>query len=147
VKERRAIKVVVSKGPRFLSVPVLINETVADAESLLIQKGLRIGRIITVHSEAVEKGRIVSQRPEPDEKITDSITVLVSAGPHELSYSCPDFADKPLEDAKELARKIGLSVETKGQGNIVSAQKPKAGSAVKSGETIYFDMKEGNVND
>jgi serine/threonine-protein kinase len=147
VKERRAIKVVVSRGPRFLSVPVLLNETVADAESLLIQKGLRIGRIVTVHSDAVEKGRIVAQRPESDEKITDFITVLVSAGPHELSYSCPDFANKPLEDAKELARKIGLSVETKGQGNIVSAQKPKAGSAVKGGETIYFDMKEGNVND
>ena len=147
VKERSAIKIVVSKGPRFLSVPAMVNETIDDAESLLLQRGLRIGRIIIVHSDAVEKGRIVAQRPESDEKITDFITVLVSAGPHELNYLCPDFVNKPLEDAKELARKIGLSVETKGQGDIVSAQKPRTGTPVKSGETIYFDLKEGTLND
>jgi serine/threonine-protein kinase len=145
VKERRAIKVIVSKGPRVLSVPVLVGETLADAESLLIQKGLRIGKVITVHADTVEKGRIMAQRPEPDEHLTDAITVLVSAGPHEMNYLCPDFVNKPLDEARELAKKMGLVVETKGQGTVVSGQKPKAGTAVRSGETIYFDMKEVNT--
>ncbi|MHB8882063.1 MAG: PASTA domain-containing protein [Thermodesulfovibrionales bacterium] len=147
VKEKRVIKVVVSKGPRVFSLPLLVNETVSEAESLLIQKGLRIGKIIPVHSEAVEKGRIVAQRPEPDEKLTDMISVLVSAGPHEVTYACPDFTDKTLEEARELAKKMTLSVETKGQGNIVAGQKPRPGTPVKSGETIYFDMKEGTAYD
>ncbi len=145
VKERRAIKVIVSKGPKVLSVPVLVGETLADAESVLIQKGLRIGKVITVHADAVEKGRIVAQRPEPDENMADAITVLVSAGPHEISYSCPDFVNKPLEEAKELAKKMGLLVETRGQGTIVSGQKPRPGTSVRSGETIYFEMKEVNT--
>lgn len=145
VKERRAIKVFVSKGPKVLSVPVLTGETLPDAESILIQKGLRIGKVITVHAEAVEKGRIVAQRPEPDENLAGMITVLVSAGPYEVNYTCPDFMNKTLDEAKELAKKMGLLVEAKGQGTIVSGQKPKPGAAVKSGETIYFDVKEVNT--
>jgi beta-lactam-binding protein with PASTA domain len=145
VKERRAIKVFVSKGPRVLSVPVLVGETLADAESVLIQKGLRVGKVITVHTDSVEKGRIVAQRPEPDEHLADMITVLVSAGPHEVGYTCPDFVNKPLDEAKELAKKLGLVIETRGPGTIVAGQKPKAGTPVRSGETIYFDMKEVNT--
>lgn len=142
VKERRSIKVFVSKGPRVLSVPVLVGETLADAESILIQKGLRVGKVITVHSDSIEKGKIAAQRPEPDEQLTDMITVLVSAGPHEMSYTCPDFINNPLEEAKELAKKMGLAVEIKGPGTVVAGQKPKPGAAVRSGDTIYFDMKE-----
>jgi serine/threonine-protein kinase len=142
VKERRSIKVFVSKGPRVLSVPVLVGETLADAESILIQKGLRVGKVISVHSDSIEKGKIAAQRPEPDEQLTDMITVLVSAGPHEMSYTCPDFTNNPLEEAKELAKKMGLAVETKGPGTVVAGQKPKPGAAVRSGDTIYFDMKE-----
>jgi beta-lactam-binding protein with PASTA domain len=147
VKEKRTIKVVVSKGPRVYSLPSIVNEKLADAESILIQKGLRIGRIINVHSDTVEKGMIVAQKPEPDEKVSDNIIVLVSLGPHELSYYCPDFTNKDLEGVKETAGKMNLLVETKSQGNLVKAQKPKPGSIVKSGEKIYLDMKEENSND
>ncbi len=142
VKERHAIKVVVSKGPRVLSVPSLVNMPLADAESLLLQKGLRIGSIITVHSDAVEKGKVVAQKPEADDRLTDSITVLVSAGPHEVPYTLPDFVNKPLDEAKDLASRMGLTVETKGAGTTVSGQKPKAGTTVKGGEKVYFELKE-----
>ena len=147
VKEKRAIKVVVSKGARVYSVPLLVNQTLGDASDLLIQKGLRIGRIISVHSDYVEKGKIVAQKPEPDERLTDTITVLVSLGPHELTYYCPDFLNRNLEDARETAEKIGLLIETKGSGNIIRAQRPKAGTPVKSGDRIYFETKEENIND
>lgn len=147
VKEKRTIKVVISKGPRVYSLPLIVNEKLADAESIFIQKGLKIGKIIKVHSDTVEKGRIVAQKPEPDEKVTDNIIVLVSLGPHELSYYCPDFTDKNLEDVQETAGKMNFLVETKGPGNIVEAQRPKPGSIIRSGEKIYLDMKEESSND
>ena len=147
VKEKRAIKVVVSKGPRVSSVPLVVNEKLGDAEAVLIQKGLKIGKTINVHSDSVEKGRIVAQRPEPDERLTGPITVLVSLGPHELTYYCPDFLNKEIDDARDLAGKIGLLVETKGDGNFVKAQRPKAGTLIRSGEKIYFDMKEEGMHD
>ncbi len=144
VKEKRAIKVVISKGPRVFSVPVLVNETLGDAEGELIQKGLRIGKIINVHSDSIEKGKIVAQSPEPDERLEGPITVLVSLGPHELMYYCPDFQNKGLEEAKETAEKIGLSIETKGTGYFVKAQRPRPGVLVKAGDKIYLELTEGN---
>lgn len=142
VKERRAIKAVISKGPRVLSIPLLVNETLQSAESILMQKGLRVGKVINVHSDTVPKGVIVAQKPEPDDKLTDVITILISAGPHDQAYSCPDFQGKQIEDVKEVAQKMGLEIETHGSGSIVAAQKPKPGTVIKSSEKLYLEMKE-----
>jgi len=147
VKEKRSIKVIVSKGPRISSVPQLVHEALTDAESLLMQKGLSIGKVIYIHTDTEEKGKIIAQKPEPHERLSDKITVLVSLGPHELIYFCPDFINKSIENAQETAEKIGLSLESKGSGNIVSAQKPKPGSLVKNTDKIYLELKEGAVND
>jgi len=140
VKEGRGIKVIVSKGPRVQSVPVLVNETLSDAESILFQKGLKIAKVIRLHSDKIEKDRIIAQKPEPSEKVSDYITVLVSLGPHELIYYCPDFKGMPFEGAKELIERLNLKVETGGSGNNVRAQKPKAGTYVKTGEMIYLQL-------
>lgn len=142
VKEKRSIKVFVSKGPRISSVPSVVNMTVPDADAMLMQQGIKIGKTVYVHSDFVEKGKIVAQRPEPDEKLSGSLTVLVSLGPHEVSYTCPDFTNKSADEARETAGKMGLAVETNGAGDIVSAQKPKPGSAVRSGEKLYLELKE-----
>jgi serine/threonine-protein kinase len=142
VKERRAIKVVISKGPRVLSIPLLVSETLQNAEALLMQKGLRVGKVITVHSDAAEKGVIIAQKPEPEDKLSDMIAVLVSAGPHEQAYYCPDFQEKQIEEVRDIVQKLGLSIETRGGGSIVKAQKPKPGTIVTTGGKIYLEMKE-----
>ncbi len=142
VKEKRAIKVIISKGPKVSSIPLLVNNTLLDAEAALMQKGLRVSRIIAVHNDSVEKGTIIAQNPEPDDRLEDHITVLVSAGPHDQAYICPDFIGKSFDDAQETAKKLLLTVERSGEGTIITAQKPKPGSLVRSGNTIYLQMKE-----
>jgi len=147
VKEKRAIKVIVSKGPRVSSVPLLVNNQLGDAESLLMEKGLSIGRTISVHSDSFEKGIIIAQKPEPHERLTDKITVLVSLGPHELIYYCPDFLNRSIENTRQTADKIGLLLETKGTGRIVAAQKPKPGTIIKNTDKIYLDLREEIIHD
>jgi len=147
VKEKRSIKVIVSKGPRISSFPQLVRQTLTDAESLLMQKGLSIGNVIYVHNDSVEKGKIIAQKPEPQERLSGKITVLVSLGPHELIYFCPDFLNKSIENAQEIAEKMGLSVESKGPGNIISAQNPKPGALIKNTDKLYLELKEGTIND
>lgn len=142
VKEKRAIQIVISKGPRVHSIPLLVNATLQDAESILLQKGLRIGKIIHVHSDSAQKGLIVSQRPEPEDKLTDMITVLVSAGPHDQAFYCPDFHGRQLQNVRELTQKMGMEIETQGTGNIVKTQRPKPGTVIKSGDKLYLEMKE-----
>ncbi|PKL52056.1 MAG: hypothetical protein CVV37_03215 [Nitrospira bacterium HGW-Nitrospira-1] len=147
VKEKRAIKVIFSKGPRVSSIPSLVQRLLPDAESLLMQKGLSIGEVIYVHSDAVEKGEIIAQKPEPHERLSGKITALVSLGPDELIYFCPDFLNKSIENAKETAESIGLALEVKGAGHIISAQKPKPGTLIKNTDKIFLQLREDTVND
>jgi beta-lactam-binding protein with PASTA domain len=143
IKEKRAVRVIVSKGPRVYSIPSLVNDTLSDAQASLMAKGLRVGRVISVHSDSVEKGKVIAQRPEPDEPSTDSVTILVSLGPNEVTYYCPNFLNKSYDDAKEIAGKMGLVLETSGEGGAVVSQKPKPGTPVKSGDTISLKLEEG----
>ena len=140
VKEGRGIKVILSKGSRVQSIPVLVTETLSNAEALLIQKGLKIAKVIRVHSNKIEKDRIIAQDPEPTEKVSDYITVLVSSGPHEVIYYCPDFKDMPADEAKELIERLNLKMVTSGSGDLVRAQKPKPKTYVKTGDTIYLQL-------
>ncbi len=140
VKERRGIKVTISKGPRVKSIPVLVNETLLNAESMLLQKGLKITKVIMVHSDTVEKDKIVAQKPGPDERVSDYITVLVSLGPYDIFYYCPDFKGMLFEQAKELVERLKLTVETEGSGEKIETQKPEPGKRIKNGDTIYLKL-------
>ena len=140
VKERRGIKVVISKGPRVKSVPLLVNETLLNAEPMLLQKGLKIAKVIMVHSDTVEKDKIVAQKPGPDEEVSDHITVLVSLGPYDVIYHCPDFKGMSFEQAKDIIKKLNLTIETEGSGEEIETQKPEPGRRVKAGDTIYLKL-------
>jgi len=166
VKERRGIKVVISKGPRVSSVPMIVNETFTDAETTLLQKGLKIGKVIMVHSDItftdaettllqkglkigkvimvhsdiVEKDKIISQKPEPNEQVSDVLTVLLSQGPYDKIYICPDFKDMPLEQANVLIKKLNLKSVTEGSGEMIEAQRPEPGKQIKAGDTIYLKL-------
>lgn len=140
VKERRGIKVVISKGPRVKSVPMIVNETITNAESMLLQKGLKIARLIMVHSDIVEKDKIIAQRPGTEEQVSDMITVLVSLGPYEYIYHCPDFKGMSLEQANVLIKKLNLKLSTEGSGEIIGSQKPEPGKQIKTGDTIYLKL-------
>ncbi|MFA5353802.1 MAG: PASTA domain-containing protein [Thermodesulfovibrionales bacterium] len=83
VKEGREIRVVLSRGPRVREVPDVVGQSLHDAETLFSGKGLSIDRIIYIHTEAAPKDTIVAQRPEPQEKGSDAVSVIVSTGKHE----------------------------------------------------------------
>ena len=140
VKERRGIKVVISKGPRVRSVPMIVNETITNAETTLLQKGLKIGKVIMVHSDIVEKDKIISQKPEPNEQVSDVVTVLVSQGPYDRIYLCPDFKHMPLEQANILIKKLNLKAVIEGSGEMIESQRPDHGKQIKAGDTIYLKL-------
>ncbi len=140
VKERRGIKVVISKGPRITSVPLLTGEIFVNAESLLLRKGLKMARIVRVHSDVIEKDRIIAQKPEPEDPVSDAITVLVSLGPYEKIYYCPDFTGMSLADARERAQQMNMNITTGGSGETVASQKPEPGKQIKTGDTIFLQL-------
>ncbi|MBI4691389.1 MAG: PASTA domain-containing protein [Nitrospirae bacterium] len=141
VKEQRGIKVILSKGPKVLSVPFVVGETVDKAEAILLEKGLKLDRIINVHSSSVEKDKVIAQKPDPDEKITGKITLIASSGPYAVTYYCPDFQGKTIEKSQELAEKLGLKLKITGSGENIISQKPGPGSMVKSGDVIELKLE------
>jgi serine/threonine-protein kinase len=141
VKEQRGIKVILSKGPRVQSIPPVIGESLDKAESIFLQNGLKVARVIRVHSNTMEKDKVIAQKPGPDEKIAERITLVVSSGPYEVIYYCPEFQGKTIEEAQQLAEKLGLSLKITGSGENVVSQKPKPGTQIKTGDTIYLQLE------
>ncbi len=119
---------------------MLINQTLSSADTLVVQKGLKIGKVIMVHSDIVEKDKILAQNPGPDEQASDSITVLVSLGPYEKTFVCPDFKGMSFESASDLIKKLNMKVVREGTGSLVESQKPEPGRQLKSGDTIYLKL-------
>ncbi len=85
IKDGREIRVILSKGPRIKYVPDIVGQSISEAEALLKEKGINITKIIYVHSENIDKNIILAQRPEPNEKGGDIMSVIVSLGDFEQS--------------------------------------------------------------
>lgn len=140
IKEKRSIKVIISKGPRIKSIPSLLNETLYDADSILLQKGLKIGKLIMVHSDLVEKDKVIAQNPGPDDQLKDLITLVVSLGPYEKEYVCPDFKGMSLEQAEVIIKKLKIKYVIKGETGIVQSQNPVPGTLLKRGDIINLEV-------
>lgn len=80
IKEGREIGVVLSKGPKVKFVPEVVGQPLDMAEGMLKDKGIRMGKVIYVHSEKVSKNIIIAQRPETNEKSGENFNVIVSLG-------------------------------------------------------------------
>jgi serine/threonine-protein kinase len=142
VKSRTAIKVFVSKGPVTLLMPLVLGEMLKDAEAIISKNGLKVSNIIHAHSDTVEKGIIIGQRPAPNESTEEAITLIASAGPYDVSYYCPSFEGMLGDDAIALAGSLGLAVETKGAGSLVRGQWPRPNAQIKPGDKLYLRFED-----
>jgi len=140
VQERSGIRVIISRGPEEKSIPSIVNETLQNAEAVLLEKGLKIGKILYVHSDTVEKDKIIAQNPEPFEQISDVITVLVSQGPYIQYYFCPDFRGMPFTQARDIIKQLQLTLAVEGAGGVIEEQKPRPGTKIKAGDLIFLKL-------
>ncbi len=141
IKEGRTLRVIVSKGPKILAMPSFVGLDIDEARELARKKNIRIQRIIKVHSDNFPRDTVVAQRPSEDEKGSDVVTLLVSRGPYEQLYVCPDFTEMTLEEAKIIADRIGVEIELDGYGSRIVAQKPAPGSIIKSGDILILELQ------
>ncbi|MFN3395372.1 MAG: PASTA domain-containing protein [Thermodesulfovibrionales bacterium] len=141
VKENRGIKVFISKGPKALLTPEVTGLSIDEAESIILKNGIRLAKVLYVHSETIENGKVIAQRPDPEEKPGDTVSLIVSAGPYQKVFFCPDFIGKDEREAVDIAERLGLKVEFMGSGHKVTSQKPRPGSIIKSGETIHLNKE------
>lgn len=112
LKRGRTVRLVLSSGFERVLVPDLLNKSLREAELLGDQRDFRVGNINRAYSEAVPIGRIIAQNPAPHTAlVTETVDVLVSAGPHPSLMLIPDMDGKPVLPIRDALRAKGLNVE------------------------------------
>ena len=137
------VEVIVSRGQEIYSMPPFEGQLLEDAKLTLTNLGMDIKKVTWVHSDSVEKGRIIAQRPLSGNITGNEINFLVSLGAYEVSYRCPSFVNMTIDDARLLAGELDLKLIEKNKGSRVIFQKPEAGAIINKGKTVEVKLGRG----
>jgi len=126
----------------LITIPPLEGIDIADAKLVLQESGIEIAKITWIHSDIIEKNRIIAQRPLPGTSEEGKINLLVSSGPYDVSYKNPSFIRMSIEEARRLADTLGLKLIEKGNGVIITSQEPQAEAIIKKGDSIEVTLSK-----
>ena len=133
---------------RQVSVPDLINDTVAAAQAELSGQGLSLGSQ-TQGASTAKVGTIIAQDPPANTRVgrDSSVDVTVSVGPGTVVV--PDVTDSTTDEATATLRARGLTVgrvsdkaSSKPAGTVLT-QDPAAGTKVRSGTAVTLTVASG----
>ncbi|MBI5409390.1 MAG: PASTA domain-containing protein [Nitrospirae bacterium] len=135
------------KGPAqgMFSTPSFEGQLFDEAKLTLANLEIKLGKVTWVHSDNVEKGAIVAQRPLPGSAGISEINLLVSLGPYDVFYKCPSFVNMTIDDARILAGKLGIKLIEQDEGVKVVSQKPGAGEVVRKGDPVEVTLGRGRM--
>ncbi len=74
---------------------------------------------------------------------SNEINFLVSRGPYDVSYKCPSFVNMTIDDARILAKELGIVLIEKDKGSRVIFQKPEAEATLKKGGSVEVTLGRG----
>ena len=152
VKKDRRIYLVLSKGQRLCTVPEVSSGISArQAELLIRQNGLEVGRVIEEPSYKIPKGVVISQEPSPGVELPggSSVDLVVSKGPLLRTVKVPDLIGKDLKWAKTMLARSGLRIGSVAEersplyrpGTVIG-QLPEAGTGVERGESLHLVLSK-----
>lgn len=94
IRKGRIIHVIVSEGPKLIDVPNLTGLTIQEAEEMIKEKNLEVGKII--YLPHTKEGKIVTQIPKGGEKSLEGKEVMLFVARNRPKYFI-------LPDIKELS--------------------------------------------
>jgi beta-lactam-binding protein with PASTA domain len=131
------------EGPGMFTVPSFEDQLLNEAKLTLANLDIKLGKVTWVHSDTVEKGKIIAQRPLPGSIDSEEINFLVSLGPYDVMYRCPSFMNMTIEDARSLSKKLGIRLIEQGTGAKVVSQKPQEGEIIRKGDAAEVTLGRG----
>lgn len=152
VREKKDIKLIVSKGPIISIVEDYMGMTITFVQNRLQEifsfqgKTIRIGNVTYVASEYPE-GTIVGQYPPPNTPITnvETIDLIISKGREIHAFQLKDYTGQKVEDVMQLLALRGVLVHIiteevldPSMNGIIISQEPAAATVVKRNETVTF---------
>lgn len=132
-----------------IQVPDLEELSLAEAEAILEEEGLRLEEDARVHHESIPEDHIVSQSPPAGRMVAEdrAISVVVSMGPELVDV--PSLVGRTRLEANLLLNDLGLQLEIEEEydeevpvGEIIS-QDPREGFPLKPGDTVIVTISQG----
>ncbi|RJQ52364.1 MAG: PASTA domain-containing protein [Nitrospiraceae bacterium] len=117
----------------------LLNEAKLTLENL----DIKLGKVTWVHSDSVDKGKVIAQRPLPGSIRGKEVNFLVSLGPYDVIYRCPSFINMKIEDARILSENLGIKLVEQNEGTKVASQTPEEGTIIRKGDSVEVTLGSG----
>jgi eukaryotic-like serine/threonine-protein kinase len=153
VKKGRRIRVVVSKGAKMTVVPNLKGVSLRQAELMLDQAGLKIDEVFTTANDTFAENVVVSSVPSFGVSVPEGISVrlLINKSSSNQTVIVPNFVEKNLKEAYNIARESGLEIgkikfkkEKSLLPNTIMEQIPKAGAEVDKGSKVELVVSKSD---
>lgn len=133
-----SLTVTIEQPDDRVETPDLANRTQDEAEEILKEAGLTLGRITFRDDERV--GRVIDQSPEPGSRVAPETPVNLTLGRRATPQrvEVPRLVGRTLTAAREILAAATLKLGQV-QGNddgVVAEQKPEAGTAVPAGSVV-----------
>lgn len=153
VRRDREVLAVVSLGPELMTVPDLMGKSEREAEMLLLEHKLTLGKVTETDKEGVTTNAIVSQNPTAGTRLKrgTAVNVQVNRSNVRASVAVPDWTGKNIAGATKAIEKAGLkmgricwSLSTKVQQGFVISQNPPQGAEVASGSDVELEVSAGS---
>ena len=132
----------VEEDTSYATVPDIRNKTVTEAEKILKQAGFTTKVNISGNKNST---LVTDQTPKPGSSIPkNSIIVLYTEeNDTRVSVKVPDFKDKTLAQAENIAKANNLNITTEGSGTVIS-QSIMVDTAVEEGTIIKLTLSTEN---
>jgi beta-lactam-binding protein with PASTA domain len=158
IKKGRDVKIIISKGPKTVSMPNLITLSIQQAHIILEENDMCQGKLSRTYHAKIERDGVIAQVPVAGSVIARGtcIDLLISKGATPVAFKMPQLAGLALEDALQSIEKINLSIGKlesayqKGKPrNIIVEQEPVSGQRVIIGSPVSLlinrePQKEGS---
>lgn len=153
IKRGRTMAVVLSAGLDVKVLPDLRGLTARQAQLDVEAAGLVVGDVVEVHTDRVEKGRVIGTDPSGGAAMPSggSIRMLVSLGTAPVELIMPSLVGRTPEEARLIAEGLGLVVRSVSYErdrsrlfrDVVVVQDPVAGSRVTIGDGVSLRVGKG----
>ena len=145
IKKGRDVKIILSKGPRMVSMPNLIAFSLQQAGIILEENDICQDTLSRTYHDRVEKDHIIAQVPPAGTTVARGacIDLLVSKGAQPQAFKMPDLSGLTLEDALQTIEKANLIIgelksayQKRKPRNIILEQEPVSGQRVIMGSPV-----------
>jgi eukaryotic-like serine/threonine-protein kinase len=143
LKRGAAVNVIVSRGPKPITIPDWTGRRADRGQTALTKLGFKV-EVVSQFSDTVPSGRVISQSPSSGTGFKDDpITLVVSKGPELVQI--PPVNGMRTKDAKDELESLGFHVEVEHNAlfvgaNYVVGSNPSQGSMAPQGSTVILSI-------